>query len=163
MKTVVLVVLCALGVATLAQVKRGADKDKAVVEEITRIERAFGEAITRRDAAWLAPYVADDFEATVPGGDVLTKQQALDRVASPGYDLERLENSDIRVRVFGDVAVVSARGVARGKYEGQDVGAEFRYLRIWARRAGNPSSAASGLRAGWQAIAAQSTLIEKKE
>lgn len=153
MKTVLLLTVCAAGaVALAAQMKRGAGNEsgeKSIVEEITQLERAFGEAITRRDAAWLAPYVADDFEATVPGGQVLTKQQALERVASPGYDLERLENRDIRVRVFGEVAIVSARGVARGKLQGQDVSAEFRYLRIWVQRNGR-----------WQAVAAQSTLIE---
>jgi ketosteroid isomerase-like protein len=139
----------AVSSASLPAPPQSAESRASIEAEITRLERAFGDAITRRDAAWLAPWVADDFEATVVGGRVLNKTQALAQVASPDYEIERLENRDIRVRVFGDMAIASARGVVRGKYEGQDAGAEFRYLRIWARRNGR-----------WQAVAAESTLIE---
>jgi hypothetical protein len=45
-------------------------------------------------------------------------------------------NEDIRVRVFGDVAVATACGMAKGRYKGQDPSGQFRYTRIWVKRNG---------------------------
>ncbi len=67
------------------------------------------------------------------------------------YEIESLVNNEIEVRVFGDVAVATARGTAKGRYKGQDASGQFRYLRAWVKRAGR-----------WQAVAAQSTMIPQK-
>jgi ketosteroid isomerase-like protein len=65
--------------------------------------------------------------------------------------MESLVNDDIQVRIYGNVAVVTARGTARGRYKGQDASGQFRYIRVWIKREGR-----------WQAIAAQSTMIEQQ-
>ncbi len=118
-------------------------------EELTRRERKVGEAIARRDVATLDRWFADDFLAIVPGGVELTKAQALAQITAPGYELEFLRNEDIRVRVFGDVAIATARGVARGRLQGQETTGEFRYTRVWLRRDGR-----------WQAVAAHSCMLK---
>lgn len=117
-------------------------------QELTRREREVGEAITRRDVATLERWFADDFLAIVPQGIQMTKAQALAQVASRDYQLECLRNEDIRVRVFGDVAIATAHGVAQGRISGQATRGEFLYTRVWIRRGGE-----------WQAIAAHSSLL----
>lgn len=82
---------------------------------------------------------------------VLTKNEDLAALTSPEYDLESLVNDEIQVRVFGDVALATARGTAKGRYQGQDASGQFRYLRVWIKRRGR-----------WQAVAAQSTNIPKQ-
>ena len=120
--------------------------------EVTRLEREVGEAITRRDGARLRELVADDFVAVNPLGRRLTREEAIAESTSPAYEMESLSNEDIRVRVFGDIALATARGTAKGRYQGKDASAQFTYLRVWARRAGR-----------WQAVAAQATMAEKTE
>jgi len=153
MKAILLAAVCVGCFVALvgAQERRDVPGRNEAAEEVARMERQVGEAIARRDLVFLEPLFADDFEATISNGQVLTKAQTLAQVTSPDIEVESLVNDAIRVRVFGDVAVVSARGVVRGRYRGRDASSTFRYLRIWVRRSGR-----------WQAVAAQSTLVEAR-
>jgi ketosteroid isomerase-like protein len=119
-----------------------------IEQELTRMEREIGEAITRRDLAALDRLIADDFSVTSPLGQMMTKQQALDTLTSPDYELEFLCNAEITVRVFGDAAVATAVGTTKGRYQGQDASSQFRYTRVWVKRQGC-----------WQAVAAHSTYL----
>ena len=119
--------------------------------EVAKLEREVGEAITRRDTAALDRLIGDDFIATNPLGQVLTKNEAIVALNSPEYDLESLVNDELQVRVFGDVALATALGTAKGRYRGQDASGQFRYLRVWVKRQGR-----------WQAVAAQSTTVPKQ-
>ena len=133
------------GLATRGTSMEASDRD---IQEVERLERSFGEAITRGDAAALDRLMADDFVGTNPLARVLDKKQTMAELASPDYELQSLVNEDIRVRLFGDVAVATARGTAKGRYKGQDASGQFRYTRIWVKREGQ-----------WQAVAAQATMI----
>jgi ketosteroid isomerase-like protein len=120
-------------------------------QEVEKLEREVGGAITRRDRAALDRLIADDFILTNPLGQVMTKEQAIDTVTSPDYALDSLVNEEIKIRVFGQVAVATALGTAKGRYNGQEVISQFRYLRVWVKRQGR-----------WKAVAAQSTNIPKQ-
>src|SRR5262249_58709760 len=95
--------------------------------------------------------VAGGSVGTNPLGGALETRQRMADVASPDYELESLVNEDIRVRLFGDVAVATARGTAKGKYKGQDASGQFRYTRIWVKREGR-----------WQAGAGQAAMIPQE-
>jgi ketosteroid isomerase-like protein len=123
-------------------------KKNDMKQELIRLEREFGQAQPRRDLAALDRLMADEFVATVPPGILITKAQVIAQVASPHVDIESLINDEIEVRIFGDAAVVTARGTAKGRMQGKDASGQFRYTRVWIKRAGR-----------WQAVAAHSTLI----
>jgi len=123
-------------------------KKSQTVQELIKLEREFGDAQPRRDIARLKQLIADDFVATVPPGKVINKAEVIAQVTSPDLEMESLVNDDIQVRIYGNVAIVTARGAARGKYKGQDASGQFRYTRVWIKREGR-----------WQAIAAQSTMM----
>jgi ketosteroid isomerase-like protein len=129
-----------------------AAENEREVAAVTRLEREVGEAITRRDGARLRELVAEDFVAVNPMGRRMTREEAIAESTSATYELESLMNDEIRVRIFGDVALATARGTAKGRYQGKDASAQFTYLRVWARRASK-----------WQAVAAQATLAQTKE
>jgi ketosteroid isomerase-like protein len=123
------------------------DDAKAV---LMKLEREFGEAITRGDTARLGELLADDFTATNNLGQVVNKAQVIADVASSDYEIESLVNDQIEIRVYKDVAVATARGTAKGKYKGRDASGQFRYTRVWVKRGSR-----------WQAVAAQSTTVAK--
>ncbi|HLL75092.1 MAG TPA: nuclear transport factor 2 family protein [Pyrinomonadaceae bacterium] len=130
--------------------KRGINmnEDGKAEREVTELEREFGEALTRLDRARLERLMADDFLLTNTAGKIVSKAQVIADITSPDYELESLVNDDISVRIYGDVAVVMARGTAKGRYKGQDAGGQFRYTRVWLKRRGR-----------WQAVVAQSTNV----
>lgn len=120
-------------------------------QEIVQMEREFGEALTRRDPKPIERFLADDFSAIIASGDVLDRRQTLAAVTSTDYEIASLRNENIRVRVYGDAAVATARGVVQGRYKGHDASGQFLYTRVWIR----------GKRS-WQAVAAQSTSLPSR-
>jgi ketosteroid isomerase-like protein len=143
--------LAALSVTPVQMGSQKMRKKSQAEQELFKLEREFGEAQPRRDISRLKRLMADDFIATVPPGKVINKAEVIAQVTSPDLEMESLVNDDIHVRVYGDVAVVTARGVARGRYKGRDASGQFRYTRVWIKQKGQ-----------WQAIAAQSTMIEER-
>jgi len=115
-------------------------------ETVARLEREVGEAFTRGDMATLERCFADDFVGINPAGWEITKADTLAQIRSSDYEIESIVNEVQRVRVFGDVAVVVARGVAKGKYRGQRADMAFLFTRIWVHRESR-----------WQAIAAHAS------
>ncbi len=124
------------------------DQKSNAEQELTAMEHELAEAAIHGDIVKLERYTADDFLGFDPSGQELNKAQVLARFKSPDYELESLRHEDVRVRVFGDCAVATARTVVKGRYQGKEAGGQFRYLRVWIRRQGR-----------WQAVAAQSTTI----
>lgn len=126
-------------------------KQKTMEDEIVRMERELAAATERRDATVFERLMAEDFIGVDHLGREVTRAEILARLNVTGYELESLKHENIRVRLFGDCAIATARTVLRGRYQGQDVSGEFPYLRVWLRRAGR-----------WQAVATQSTMIPRK-
>jgi ketosteroid isomerase-like protein len=55
----------------------------------------------------------------------------------------------MKIRVYGDTAVVTARTTPRGRdSKGKPITGQYRYLRVWAKRDGQ-----------WRAVAFQGTRI----
>ena len=130
--------------------KTGMERAQADREELEAVEREFPAALLRADAAYLASRTADDFRGLDAAGREITKADVLARLKSPDVKIESLKHEDVRVRVFGDCAVATARTVLRASHAGQDVSGVFPYMRVWVRREGR-----------WQAVAAMSSSAPK--
>jgi ketosteroid isomerase-like protein len=103
-------------------------------DTITRLEHEVGDALARCDGEALRRLLADDFIGINPMNLEMTKADVLAQIGSSDYEPESIVNDVLRVRVFGDVAVVTARGTAKGKYKGQRADMMFLYTRIWVKR-----------------------------
>ncbi len=141
-------IIAVFSLATCQMRSKPVDRDSEVEQEVMKMEREFGEALTRGDRAILDRFLADDFILTNPLGKVLGKAQVIGDITSADYEIESLINDDINVRVYGETAVATARGTVKGRYKGQDASGQFRYTRVWVRQHGR-----------LQAVAAQSTMV----
>jgi ketosteroid isomerase-like protein len=117
-------------------------------EIVARLEYEVGSALARCDGEALQRFFADDFIGINPMSIEMTKADVIAQIGSQDYEPESIVNEVLRVRVFGDVAVVTARGTARGRYKGQRADMVFLYTRIWVKRAGL-----------WQAVAAHASQL----
>ena len=63
--------------------------------------------------------MADDWTIIGPDGSVGDKSTFLGLVRSGKLTHDVMESHDLKVRVYSDTAVVTARGVSGGKYEEQ--------------------------------------------
>jgi|SRR5215210_6060058 len=80
----------------------------------------------RSDTTFLESVLADDFVAVGPRGFMLTKEQWLSRHNSESLKYESFGLDEIRVRAYGDAAVMTARETAEGRYEDRDVRHDIR-------------------------------------
>ena len=141
----------ATAVAQTPDAKKGAPAKPAqadVEQTLMQLERDTANAIIKRDAAAVARVFADDAVLTTPDGSMQTKTQFLADLKSGDLALQSSDIQDMKVRVFGDTAVVTYATTDKGKYKGQDIGGRYRWLDVFVRRAGS-----------WQLVAGQGTPI----
>jgi ketosteroid isomerase-like protein len=93
-------------------------------------------AYKTHDGAALDRILADDFEAIYPGGRVLKKADLIKTATNPARTISDIAWDDLKILVFGDVAVVRARSRIVGKTAEGDFSSRNDYADVYVRRAG---------------------------
>ena len=75
--------------------------------------------MVENDPEAIGRYMADDWIIIGSDGSVGDKATFLGLVQSGALSHDVMESDDLKVRLYGDTAVVTARGVSGGKYQGQ--------------------------------------------
>ena len=122
-----------------------------VGQELIRLENEWARAWVKSDLAFFDRIMADEYTWTSPWGQIVTKADNL-ALAKSGEDvIASWVLADLKVRVFGDAAVVTGRSTIKEKYKGEDTGGQERWTHTWVKRAGR-----------WQCVAAHSSWIAQK-
>ena len=116
--------------------------------EIIAHEDALRRAMLAGDVAALDRLIDDDLAFVTHTGDVIGKAMDLETHASGTLKLRELTPSEVRVRDYGNVAVVTVRMAVAGTYEGAAFRDDFRYMRVWHR--GD---------AGWRVVVGQMSVV----
>jgi ketosteroid isomerase-like protein len=93
--------------------------DDEVGKELIALAHEWDRAMVQNDAEAIGWYMADDWTIIGPDGSVGDKATFLALVKSGALSHDVMESDDVKVRVYGDTAVVTSRGVSGGKYQGQ--------------------------------------------
>jgi ketosteroid isomerase-like protein len=123
--------------------------EQETMRQVIDMERQMKEALLHRDADLSSRALADDYVAITPLGQVTTKQETLAARRSGQLRYQAMNISDMVVRVYGDMAVVTARADVKGTQLGEDFSGPYRYTRIWVRRNGR-----------WQTVSYQATVTQ---
>jgi len=91
----------------------------AAEEELVEVANAWDRAMVGNDADEIGRYMADDWTIIGTDGSVGDRATFLELVRSGALTHDVMESGDFDVRVYGDAAVVTARGVSGGKYRGR--------------------------------------------
>jgi len=119
------------------------------LEEIRAVEKAFDKAIVYRDVSALDAMTRDDFTFTGPGGKFFTKAEILKGFStSTTLKYEYRETDDLKIRVYGDAAVVTGRFVETVQENGKDYSGAYRFTRVYIRQRGH-----------WLSVALQTTRV----
>ena len=118
-------------------------------QELLEIERQYEKAEALRDAAFFERIEADDITLIANDGTLLTKAQAIAEMktwesVSEGF------SDDIRVRVYGDMAVVTGRRTVKSVEDGESYTDQSRWTDVFVRRDGK-----------WQIVHTQVTPIDE--
>ena len=110
----------------------GTDMEK----ELLKLEKEFAETIMRNDLEGLGRIVADDWIIIDPNGEIIDRARFFEVIKSGSLTHDMMESEDLRVRVYGDSAVVTALTRTKGKFMGQEFSTQERATDAFVRRDG---------------------------
>lgn len=129
-----------------ARSQQGATQNN-VEQELLKLEREWLDAYEKRDVAAMERIVADDFTITFDGGHMSTKAQTIADLKRPRPVDPTLKFSteDVKVRVYGDTAILSGRVIEKRQRNNREVVSQSRYTDTYVRRNGRWQVVASHL------------------
>jgi ketosteroid isomerase-like protein len=98
--------------------------------------RGWATAELSGDATFLGRNLTDDFIGVGPYGFLLTKDEWLERHESRKLRYESFRLDEVRVRLYGEAAVVIARQMTKGKYEENDLPGNLRATLFFVQQEG---------------------------
>lgn len=105
-------------------------------DELIEVARAWDTAMVGNEPEAIGQYMADDWIIIGADGRVGDKSTFLDLVRSGVLTHDEMTSDEFRIRVYGDTAVVCARGVSGGNYQGQPFRDLERSSNVFVRQAG---------------------------
>jgi ketosteroid isomerase-like protein len=88
-------------------------------QELRAVVRDWDQAMVQNDAEAIGCYMADDWILVGADGSTSDKATFLGLIKSGALSHNVMESEDVTIRVYGDAAVVTARGVSGGTYRGR--------------------------------------------
>jgi len=86
--------------------------------------------------ATLGRLLADDWVYQGPGG-TQTKAQALAALKSDDQSFDFIKLGDMKVRVFGDTAIVTGSEDEKSSYKGKDTSGHYLWIDVFVKRQGH--------------------------
>ena len=111
-------------------------KSSEAEEELLKIEKEFATAIVRNDLEGIGRLVADDWIIIDPDGEIVDRARFFEVIKSGALTHEIMESKDLRVRVYGESAVVTAVTRTKGKFMGQEFSTQERATDVFVKRGG---------------------------
>ncbi len=105
-------------------------------QELIGVAHDWDRAMIANDAEEIGRYMAEDWTIIGSDGSVGDKKSFLDLVRSGALTHDVMTSEDMNIRVYGDTAVVVARGVSGGRYAGQPFREEERVTSVFVRQEG---------------------------
>jgi ketosteroid isomerase-like protein len=112
----------------------GLSSERAMQEELLRLEKEFTQAVINNDTEAIGYFLADDWIIVDPDGHIIDKSRFLGVIKSGALSHEIMESDDLRVRLYGNTAIVTALTKSKGKFMGQDFTSCERATDIFVKR-----------------------------
>jgi len=120
-------------------------------EELLKLENDFAQAVTNNDADAVDGFLSDDWIIVDPDGGIIDKARFLGVIKSGALSHEMMESANLRVRLYGNTAVVTGLTTSKGKFMGQDFTSCERATDIFVKQNDR-----------WQCVFTQLTRFAKK-
>ena len=119
-----------------------------VEEELKKLETDRAAAAVKGDVATLEKQTADDYTFINLYGQMSDKSQMVTAFKTGQTKLTSDEVSDMKVRVYGNTAVITGKVDVAGTMAGKDTKAQLMFTRVYVKKSGQ-----------WQSVAFQQTRV----
>jgi len=121
----------------------GWGQTEKVEQTVMQMERDWGQALVKADVATLDRILADDWFGQGPSGGS-NKAGALAGLKSGTPKYDSVTTGEMKVRLFGDVAVVTGTQDEKSSDKGKDTSGHYVWTDVFVKRQGK-----------WQAVVSQ--------
>ena len=122
----------------------------AAADELKQIENDWVDAIKSKNAEKLGEILADGWVGQGWDGQTANKAKALADLKVPGNSLDSIEMGPMKVRIFGNTAVVAGSDTEKSAEKGKDTSGKYTWTDVFVQQNGK-----------WRAVASQSTKVPK--
>jgi ketosteroid isomerase-like protein len=144
MKKVILVLGLLIATSAFAQ------SDRGDVSMLIALENAWNQAQLHHDSKALDALVADTFITTDNDGVLMNKAQFLADAKDPGYEPTLMANTDVKVILYKDTAVVAGVYHSKGTSAGKPFDHHGRFTDTWVNQNGK-----------WQCVSSHTSALKK--
>lgn len=109
---------------------------RSIHKQVEALEMQWREAQLNNNVSDMDHLLADDYVGISANGTIESKAQALAVRQAGTLHIKQLELSDLKVRLYGDTAVVTSRAELQGSNGQRDISGTYRYTRVYTRRLG---------------------------
>jgi ketosteroid isomerase-like protein len=117
-------------------------------EELKKLETDRAAAVVKGDIATLEKQTSDDYTLINMNGQMSNKSQMVSAFQSGQSKLTSDELSDMKVRVYGNTAVITGTADVKGTLGGKDATGQIMFTRVYVKKASQ-----------WQSVAFQQTRV----
>ncbi|HSJ26392.1 MAG TPA: nuclear transport factor 2 family protein [Longimicrobiales bacterium] len=108
--------------------------DNQVEAEVVRAAHSWDAAMINNNPEDIGAFMAEEWTIIGPDGSVGDRSEFLELVRSGALTHNVMESHEIEVRVYGEAAVLTARGVSGGHYRGEPFHLVERVSNVFVRR-----------------------------
>jgi ketosteroid isomerase-like protein len=102
-------------------------------QELLTVEKEFTDGIVKNDPGAISRVVTDDWIIINADGRIIDRERFLEVISSGALTHEMMKSDDVRVRVYGDSAVVTALTQTKGKFMGEEFSTQERSTDVFVR------------------------------
>jgi hypothetical protein len=117
-------------------------------QEVIALEKETARAIQLGDATFFRRVYSDDFSGVLSRGESVNKLSFIAAVQTPGVQYDSFTASDIKVRLYRDVAVATSTWSMRAVQNGQRLFSQMRVMHVYIYGPG-----------GYHVVSTQTTLL----
>jgi len=125
---------------------RSAQGSSAVELAIIQMEKDWVQAAIKKDTAATDRIIADDWIGVAFNGATLTKADVLNDLKSGATASQAIELGPLKVRVYGDTAIVNGSSTEKSTWQGKDSSGHYVLVDVFVNRNGR-----------WQLVSSQAT------
>jgi ketosteroid isomerase-like protein len=120
-------------------------------EQISKLENDWVRALEKRDREGLNKVLAQEFTFIEPDGSIVNRDDYLSDRSSTASVIDSFEIADVKVRVFGDSALVTGIAQISERRQGKRYRFSLRWKEFWVKEFGN-----------WKVFSGQATPVNAK-
>jgi ketosteroid isomerase-like protein len=118
---------------------------------VTKLEEEWAAALVKNDLSVVDRVAAPEWMLTLPDGQMMSKSQSDADMKSGVLKFESFHLDEMKVKVYGDTAIVFGLETEKSTYKGEDMSGQYRFTDVFIKRDGK-----------WQCVATHTSKVMKQ-